>query len=184
MKTLLRIMLAMYSFCLAVISAIVMLIAIRPVILDNIYSHISTYILPNRGASIAMFITALAFFILSLVFLLSGYGNARDKKAVSKHTDIGEIKISLSSIEHLALNAARRINGIKDTRAYVSKEADGIIIAMRVVVMPEINMPSLSEELQGKIKKSVEESSGIAVKEVKVIIDGIYSGSGYKPRVE
>ena len=50
--------------------------------------------------------------------------------------------------------------------------------------MPEINMPSVSEELQGKIKKTVEESSGIGVKEVKVIIDGIYSGPGYKPRVE
>lgn len=179
-----RVLLTIYAFCLAIISVIAMLINIKPEIFDSIYSFIAYDVLGKTKASIAMFIVAFIFFTLSITFLLSGLKSDKDKKAVSKHTNIGEIKISLNTIENIALGASRRSNGIKDTKASVEKHDDSVKIAIRAVVMPDINIPAISEDIQNKVKKSVEESSGISVSGVNVIVDDIHSVTTYRPRVE
>ena len=48
--------------------------------------------------------------------------------------------------------------------------------------MQEGNIPLLSEDIQGKVKNAIEESFGIKVNEVKVLIENIYTG--FKSRVE
>jgi uncharacterized alkaline shock family protein YloU len=179
-----RVLLAIYAFCLAIVSAIAMLVTIKPVIFESIYSYLSHNVLNSRNASIGMFIIAFIFFVLSFTFLLSGFKSNKDKKAVSKYTNIGEIRISLNSIENIALNVSKKFNGVRDTKANVLKKDENVLITIRVVVMPDINIPALAEDMQSIVKKSVEESSGVAVEEVRVLVDGIFSGTGYKPRVE
>lgn len=179
-----RVLLTIYAFCLAIISVITMLINIKPEIFDTIYGFIAYDVLGKTKASVTMFIVAFIFFILSITFLLSGLRSNKDKKAVSKHTNIGEIKISLNTIESIALGASRKSNGIRDTKASVEKHDDNVKIVVRAVVMPDVNIPAISEDIQMKVKKSVEESSGISVSEVKVIVDDIHSGAAYRPRVE
>ena len=177
-----RILLAIYAFCLTVISLITMVITFRPYIFNNISRYLVEVVLPNRNASFLMFLIAFLFFIMSVTFLLSGVKSNRDKKAVSKHTSIGEIRISLNSIESIALAASRKLNGVKDSKAQVVKNSQGVSIIIRIVVLPEISVPVLSEDIQVKVKKSVEESSGIKVNDVKIVVDNIYTG--YKSRVE
>lgn len=186
MKLFFRIMLAIYAFCLAVFSAGAMYVAIYP----NAYIEISESVVQvvstdNATAlRVAVFVTALIFFALSILFLLSGVKSNKDRKAVSKHTDIGEIMISLNSIENIASNATKRSNGIKESKTLIKKADDGVSIEVRVVVMPDISIPVISEEVQGRVKRSVEDASGITVKNVKVIVDSIYPGITSKPRVE
>lgn len=92
--------------------------------------------------------------------------------------------ISLNSIENIASNATKRSNGIKESKTLIKKADDGVNIEVRVVVMPDISIPVISEEVQGRVKRSVEDASGITVKNVKVIVDSIYPGITSKPRVE
>ncbi|HHW48576.1 MAG TPA: alkaline shock response membrane anchor protein AmaP [Clostridiaceae bacterium] len=179
-----RILLAIYAFFLAIASAASMVVIARPEILDSIYTYLSEQLLEDRTTSIVLFVVAFIFFILSMTFLLSGFRSSRDKKAVSKHTSIGEIQISLNTIENIALAAAKRLNGVKDTKAQVIKQEDNVSIIINVLVLPESNIPALSEDIQTRVKKQVEESSGVNVNEVKVIVENVYAGAVYKPRVE
>lgn len=183
MKILFRTLLAIYAFCLALISAIVGLVSIRP----NTFKDISTYIfgvLESTPGRLIILIIALFFFTLSITFLLSGVKSNKDKKAVSKHTNVGEIRISLNSIENIALNTVKKFQGIRDTKAKVYKLEDAVAVIVNAVVMPDVNIPAMSQDVQTRVKRSVEESAGIEVKEVKVLIDGIYTGNVYKARVE
>ena len=66
----------------------------------------------------------------------------------------------------------------------VKKADDGVEIEVRLIVMPDLSIPVISEEVQGRVKKAVEESSGIPVKQVRVFVDSIYTGLTYKARVE
>jgi uncharacterized alkaline shock family protein YloU len=186
MKIFFRILLAVYAFCLAVFSAFTMYVAIYPKAFVDISESVIQVISTDNATAlrVAVFIIALVFFALSIMFLLSGVRSSKDKKAVSKHTNIGEIRISLNSIENIASNASKRSNGIKESKTLVKKAEDGVDIEVRVVVMPDISIPVISEEVQGRVKKSVEDASGIAVRNVRVIVDSIYSGVTYKPRVE
>lgn len=181
-----RILLAVYAFCLALFSAFAMYVAIFPDAYVEISGHIIQAISTDNATAlrVAVFIVALVFFALSIMFLLSGVRSSKDKKAVSKHTNIGEIRISLNSIENIAINASKRTNGVKESKTMVKKSEDGVEIEVRVVVMPDMSIPVITEEVQGRVKKSVEDASGVAVKSVRVIVDSIYSGITYKPRVE
>ncbi|MGI6669203.1 MAG: alkaline shock response membrane anchor protein AmaP [Acetivibrionales bacterium] len=186
MNILFRILLAIYAFCLALFSAFGLYIAIDPNLFVIISDHF-TEILSTDGAialRVTIFATAMVFFILSIMFLLSGVRSSKDKKAVSKHTNIGEIKISLSSIENIASHTCRRINGVKESKTIVRKSEDAVQIEARMIVMPDMSIPVISEEVQARVKKAVEEASGVMVKNVNVIVDNIYSGITYKARVE
>ncbi len=186
MNILFRVLLAIYAFCLALVSAITICITIRPELFNSIADYLSENVFAQGtiGMRIAVFTIGLIFFALSLVFLLSGVKSNKDKKAVSKHTNIGEIRISLNSIENIAINASKKAGGVRETKTSVKKAEDGVDIEVRIVVMPDLSIPAISEDVQGRVKKAVEEASGIVVKQVKVIVDSIYSGVTYKARVE
>lgn len=118
------------------------------------------------------------------MFLLSGVRSSKDKKAVSKHTNIGEISISLNSIENIAINASKKTNGVRETKTLVRKSDDGVEIEIRLVVMPDMSIPVITEDVQQRVKKSVEDTAGVIVKAVRVVVDSIYSGITHRPRVE
>lgn len=177
-----RILLAVYGFCLTIVSFILMIVTFRPDIFDRMAGFLSDQLSTNRNASFILFIVAFVFFSISLTFLLSGFKSSKDKKAVSKHTNIGEIKISLGAIENIALAATRKLNGVKETKAYVFKASDSVSVLIKTVVMADINIPALSEDIQVRVKKSIEDSSGITVSHVRVVVENIYTG--YKSRVE
>ena len=181
-----RVLLAVYAFCLAVVSVFVMYIAFVPKAFVDITGLISKAFASDIGTTlrVIVFVIGLIFFAMSITFLLSGVRSNKDKKAVSKQTNIGEIRISLNSIENVAINASKRSNGVKESKTLVRKADDGVEIEVRIVVMPDLSIPVISEEVQNRVKKAVEEASGISVKNVKVIVDSIGSGVTFKARVE
>jgi len=181
MNIIFRIALAIYAFCLTVISAIAILFTLRPYKFLIIADYIYTTLQKNSYLFITLAIE-IVFLALSVTFLSSGIRSSKDKRAVSKFTDIGEIKISLDSIEGVALSAVKRINSVKDTKAYISKDRDCVSILIKVTVSPDASIPSISEEIQKKVRKSVEDCCGIKVSQVKVLIEDVYSS--YKFKVE
>ncbi|MGI6778075.1 MAG: alkaline shock response membrane anchor protein AmaP [Acetivibrionales bacterium] len=184
MNIIFRILLAIYAFSLMVLSAFIMAVTIKPAFLDVIYFYFSNDVLSSKGSTIVMFIIAFIFFLISLVFLLSGLKSGRNKKSVGRQTNIGEINISLSTIESIVLAASKRVSGIKETRANVYKKDDKVSIVVSMIVYPEINIPELSESMQEKVKKEVEDISGVSVSDVKIVVENIHAGSIIKQRVE
>lgn len=181
-----RILLAIYAFCLAMFSAVSMFISIRINTFTSIFNYLEENVFTEgaTGYRIAVFVIALVFFALSLMFLFSGIRSNKDKKGVSKHTNIGEIRISLNSIENIAFNASKKAGGVKESKTTVKKDEDGVAIEVRIIVMPDLSIPTISEEIQSRVKKAVEDAAGIIVKQVKVVVESIYSGVTYKARVE
>jgi uncharacterized alkaline shock family protein YloU len=181
-----RVLLAIYAFCLALASAAVMLMTINTGTYDVVSAYLSEHVFTGGATAlrIVVFLIALAFFVLSMMFLMSGIKSNKDKKAVSKHTNMGEIRISLNSVENVATNASKKAGGIRETKTTVKRADEGVQIVVRLVVMPDLSIPAISEDVQGRVKRAVEESCGIAVNDVKVVVDSIYSGATYKARVE
>jgi len=159
-----------------------MVFTLKPEMLDSSLSFLMTNVLADRGLTVLLFIIELVFFGLSLMFLLSGVKSDKDKKYISKYNNVGETRISLNTIESIALAASRKLGGVKDNKAYVKKQGENVVIFIKTIVMPDINIPALLEDIQMKVKKSVEETTGIGVNEVKVSVENTYTG--YRSRVE
>ena len=180
----LRVLLAIYAFCLAILSLVTIMISLKRDIFQLLYDYANTYVFSNTSMVPRLILLgiALLFFIVSLVFLFAGIRSKRDKKSVSKQTTIGEVCISLNSIESISLNATRKIGGIRETRIIVDKRENDVSIKAKLIVLPETNIPVVSEEVQNEVKKAVEENAGIGVKDVKVMIDSVYEAPAPKPQ--
>ena len=182
MNVLFRIMLAFYAFCLAILSAFIMLITFEHRLLDSIYYYITDAILVNKTASTIVFLIALLFFALSILFLLSGFKSSKDPKGVSNKTDIGEIKISLDAVESISLATSRKVRGVSSTKASVEMLDDNsVLITVKMEVLHDVVIPSTSEEMQKEVKHAVENISGIKVSGVKVVVENISKEDVYKP---
>lgn len=182
MNIIFRVLLAFYAFCLTVISLISMVMTLNSDMFRRTSDYVMESLLSGKASRILLFIIEMIFFGLSLVFLLSGVKSEKNKKAISKFNNSGEVRISLNTIESITLAAARKLNGVKDTKAYVAKDGDNVSILVKTVVLSDINIPTLLEEIQIAVKKSVEDTSGIKVNTVRVSVENIYTG--YKSRVE
>lgn len=176
-----RFLLAVYSFFMTIVSMIALLISLKIIAFDVFYD-IGVSMLTSAKSSLIVTITAFISAVLSLLFLIFSISAGKKQKAIVKQTEIGEIMISLNTFENIALSVVRRIAGLKDSKAYVRRNDE--LLSMKIVtsVVPDINIPSIAEEIQNKVKSTIEKSTGIEVKNIKVHIDNLYFG--YKPRVE
>lgn len=178
MNIFLRVLLAIYAFFMAILSIVVMVVSISSSTFDLINTYMNNYIYGlDMTPRIIMFAIALIFFILSILFLFSGVRRNKDKKGISRNTDIGEIKISLETIQNITENTIRRINGIRDSKITVKSKDNSVLIVLKLVVQQDLILPALTEEVQNSVKSRVEEISGVQVREIKVLVENIAEGN-------
>lgn len=131
------------------------------------------------GGAILLLVISLRFFILSV----SRGGNSAP--SINQRTEHGDIRISVETVENLALKAASRTRGVKDLRARVRVADSGLEILIRAFVDGEGSIPTLSEEMQRTVSQQIEEATGIPVAEVSVFIANVTQApTTFKSRVE
>jgi uncharacterized alkaline shock family protein YloU len=134
---------------------------------------------------ITLIVAAVIFFILSLRFVIvSLHRGSASAPSIDQRTDFGDIRISLETIENLALKAASRQRGVKDLRARIRATDAGLDIVIRAVVDGESSIPVLTEEIQRTVKEHVEDIAGIPVTNVAVYVANIIQTGAFKSRVE
>ena len=130
----------------------------------------------NYTGSIELGIVGLIILILGLRAIWSCFKVERVEETVKHETEIGEVKISLQTIESLVLQAAKnKIKGIKEITAKIRTTESGVLILIKGKILADLEIPQVSEELQTAVKEHVESKAGITVGEVKVLIENVAS---------
>lgn len=106
----------------------------------------------------------------------------RREKTVINQTQYGEIQITLSAIESLALRAVRKIKGVKDAHIGIRADLSGLDIFIEISVNPDLSIPQISEEIRAKVDEYIFETTGIRVNTVKVLVTKV--AGELKARVE
>lgn len=179
-----RLLLFVYSLAVAV-GAIALLLtasALMPLertsqFLRNVYYDVPTAYTVII-LSVALFLISIRFFYLTF---RRGRGNV---PSIDQRTDLGDIRISIETVENLSLKAASRIRGIKELKSRVQVSDAGLEIVIRTVVDGESAIPDLSEGVQRSVKDHVEAVTGIPVSNVSVFVANVASSQTFKSRVE
>jgi len=115
-----------------------------------------------------------AMLLIALVLLSLGLRPSRKPaNAVLKGSEFGEVLIPISAVENMVLRVIQQTQGIKDLERKVAFTGDGLVIRVKIRVMPDISLPALIGDLQSKIKEYLEEITGVVVHEVKVMVENI-----------
>lgn len=140
---------------------------------------------PQWGVRSAVIAVGALLLLLSLRFLyIALRRSSASAPSIDQRTEIGDVRISIETVENLALKAASRHRGVKDLRARVRIAESGIDIMIRAVVDGESAIPALSEEIQRTVKEHVEDITGIPVSNVAVYVANIIQSQSFKSRVE
>lgn len=114
------------------------------------------------------------FFLISLRLLCTSTERISGKQAIVHETPLGQVKVSLHAIENLIKKVARQIRGVRDVKAYVTVgNGSEIMVQIRTTVTPEINIPSLTAEIQQTVKEYIFDVVGITISAVKIFVDNI-----------
>lgn len=179
MKLVDRVLLTIYSFLIGVFT---LLLILTP--FSTWAYNWTGYLLKSYSANWQNSIIPLLFFGTSIRFLFSGIKNKNKGKnqAVIRHTNFGEVNISLQAIEGMAQKSARVIPGLRDIKALAHNIDEGVVIEINALALSDVNIPEASIKVQQNIKEYVEDCTGINVKEIKVKINNLANQS--KSRVE
>ena len=166
MKVALRLILVLIG--LALLGCGLLLMAVGLNMLPEIWTNIF-WLSENMAVFIGAGLAVLA--LLLLVFGLRP--SPKPVETVLQRNELGEIRIALVALENMVLRVTQQHNGIKESKRRVVQTPDGLVAFLRVKVMPDLELPALISELQRKIKKYIEEITGIGVVGVKVLVENV-----------
>lgn len=159
------------------VSAIILLILASPY--HNLLEYYWTSIFRFLGV-VELALIGIIFLLIAIRMLWLTFKREKGINSVSKEMELGELKIAVEAIENMVMQVAGDIRGVTDIKTKIKPGDEGISIYFRGKVAPDVAIPPLSERLQREIKEYIETVSGIAVKEIKVLIENITEGKGKK----
>lgn len=169
-----KIVLVIFSLCIAILSLALALFpfqGIEMISRDNVYMLID-----NMIGNYIYTIIGIIFLLVCIRFIVITFkGNkAKDKTTyLIQRTDHGEINISSETIVGLVESVSEQFTGVRNIKTRVDILEGQIFINLKGEVIPEINIPKTTEELQLKVKEHVENCTGVNVNEVKVLITNV-----------
>ncbi|MGG1600248.1 alkaline shock response membrane anchor protein AmaP [Paenibacillus naphthalenovorans] len=184
-KVLDRLLLLLFSGIIFIASVVLLFLAfgLIPLIAAENFVHDIYY---DMDTAVIFIPVTIAVFLISIRFLYLAVRRGKsDVPSIDQRTDFGDIRISLDTVENLALKAAGRTRGVKDLRSRVKVNQAGLEFVIRVIVDGESSIPALTEEIQGNVKNHIEDITGIPVAHVTVFVANIQQSSPtFKSRVE
>lgn len=174
MNYLFRILVAIYSFLLAVVFGLVMISPFGDKVLISMgLDFVSATFYQSDKYDVFLFIVGLLFFALNIAVLVSGVKGRRSARYICTETESGLVRISSYSVENIALGLSKRFNGVKDAKAKVKFRGDKVSIVIRLTVLPDVHVPDLCKSIQVRVKESVEATMELTVSEIDVNVDSV-----------
>jgi uncharacterized alkaline shock family protein YloU len=168
-KTWDRIIIGIMSFGYLIISVFLVIVALgwtSPVYtLENYLLLIS-----NRWL---MGLTGMVLFIVSLTLFLGSFRIKPAKVAAIHETTLGTIKITITALEHLVLKSAQGVQGIREVKPLLKRNQNGLSIELKVQMMPDVDIPSITENLQKTVREYLLKTTGTTVQDIRILVNRI-----------
>lgn len=120
------------------------------------------------------FAGAILLMVLTIKVILGFLGLVGHKNyGVIKPTENGEVFISVDTLKSIALQALSSIKGIRDITVYIHPGRESVSILIKASVLPDINIPQISSEMQVNVKNYIQNIAEVPVGEVKISITAL-----------
>ncbi|MFC5532576.1 alkaline shock response membrane anchor protein AmaP [Cohnella yongneupensis] len=185
-KLLDRLLLFLYSIAIGAVSVFAIVVASGGLNESGLHDWLDNVTGDSQAVQITVICVAIALLLISVrFFIVSVSRGGNNAPSINQRTDHGDIRISVETVENLALKAASRSRGVKDLKARVRVNESGLEIQIRAFVDGDSSIPALSEEMQRTVSQHIEETTGIPVAEVSVFIANVTQApQTFKSRVE
>ena len=106
-----------------------------------------------------------------------------EKGSVSvQNTENGTVRVSVVAMESLVKQAIGRVDGLVDIKTRIVNHEDSITVRIDMTLSTDVHIPNVTMLLQRSIKSFIEEFSGIAVREVEIMVSEIVPGEAQRTK--
>lgn len=168
-----RIVLTIYTLSLAVLSGLMILVALAPTWIQP-HLWVDEALSTGRG-QLMVGLIGTAFFAVSVRLIVFAFTRRGGGQPVVHETTLGDVRISLDAVESLIKKVARSVKGVREIKAVVHHGKDGLVAELRGSVSHEVSIPETSEEIQTSVKQYVKRVVGVEIAEIRIEIDNIAS---------
>jgi uncharacterized alkaline shock family protein YloU len=178
-----RVVLSIFTFSLAIISGLMVVLAIVPTWFEVV--NWIDKILTSSSGRLVLGIVGFVFFAASVRLILTALTGQGDGRPVIHETAHGEVRISLDAVENLVKKVARGIKGVREIKAEISHSpsGDGLHARLRATISPEVSIPEVSEEIQNNVRQYVKRVVGIEMADVAIRVENI-AAEGNRRRLD
>lgn len=184
MKIGMKLLLFLYSLAIGIISLIAFAVGTKLVGEATVMDWMESLYDSNQVSIIVSIVTLLVA-VLSFIILLSLFSRSEPTvNSVSKKTDLGQVMISLETLQGITLKAARRIKGIEQVESKIRPSEAGIEVLLRCTVDGDTPIEPMTNQVQEAVKQQIEAIAGIQVTNVSVAIAALQKQAEKTIRVE
>ena len=132
-------------------------------------------IIDNRQPVVwALLIIAAALYCAWSVYLIVNALSRKpriDKSSVSLQSgESGSVRVSIAALDTLVKGAVNNVKGVGDIKTYIINHEDSITVNIEMELLSDEHIPNVTMLMQRDIKNFIEEYSGIAVREVSIMV--------------
>lgn len=165
------IILTVYTLALMVVSFLMVVGAIAP---DSVSPHLwIEQALDTARGRMVVGIIGTAFFAVSIRLIFLAFRRQGGGQPVVHETTLGEVRISLSAVENLVRKVARSAKGVREIKAVIRHDKDGIHVLLRGTVSPEVSIPEVSEEIQSSVRQYIKRVVGVELAAIRLEVENI-----------
>ncbi|MGI6093293.1 MAG: alkaline shock response membrane anchor protein AmaP [Veillonellaceae bacterium] len=174
-----RIILSIYTLLLTFLSVGVMLIALRLISLDLVWTSLNRIYGQWEAALIGA-----VFLLVSIRLMLAGLRTKHNKGTIVHHNDFGDVHITLDAVENLIEKTARHVRGVRSVKINIERRSSNLFVTIRAIISPESNVPDVSKDIQQRVHDHIKSTVGIELADVRILVENISNDFKPKQRVE
>jgi uncharacterized alkaline shock family protein YloU len=91
-------------------------------------------------------------------------------RLVLSRGSMGEVAISMEQVGLLAQHEAEHVEGVREVQTIAGSSKQGLLVQQTIAVEPDRQLPKLAEEVQQRVKQSLEYHLGYPVNSVRVAL--------------
>lgn len=167
-----RFLIGVYSLLMAALALLVALVALG----WQLPMEALGRVLAEQKTSWILAAIAILSFLIAMKLLFDSFRKDERVSALIKPTPLGEIHITQNAIENMIKKSLQPISGISNVNPKIKCTSDGVAVLLKVQLMPEVNIPDLTNQMQTAVKEYLESHAGINLLEAKVLVEEPVSG--------
>ena len=138
---------------------------------DSLTSFLST----TAGAILQLVVGAL-FLLISARFVEHGIRAQRDAALFSRDGEWGRISLTPQAIREFIGGVLTQEIGLTQFTVHLRHKDDGLAVTVRTALSPDQQVSVVGREIQESLSRHVEDRTGVAVRDVAVLVRSIRSG--------
>lgn len=168
-----RLLLGILLIVTILVSFVLFGIAANVIAEDWVVSFLSLFYMVSENALILAGV-GLVLLLISIKLLFAGRskkGDVRPASALMRQTELGGTYISLEAVDSMVQKHCRAVARVKNVNTTLQSTETGITIGIRLCVLPDTDVVTLTSDLQKTLKENIESLTGIQVNEIGVLVE-------------